>query len=178
MKKLLIILLAVSLSISLILGIALFGQYQTVQKGRADLYRIVVDTCGTAALRLDEHLKTNDREELHITAGMLLVLAGRLDSPLSHAYGVSYKAAYAVTACTFFESPIEELDLPPIARTAEDYTPFTQQEIELLQALRDALRDCADALKTHKEGDIDALNHELEELGRVVNPIRGIYDYE
>lgn len=178
MKKTVNILLVVSLACSLILGIVLFGHYQAVQKGRTDLYRSVVGICGTAALRLDESLKTNDREALHTLAGTLLVQAGRLDAPLSHTYGVSYKAVNGILACSFLFVPIDELGLPPIGRQTKDYTPFTQQEIEILQALRDALRDCVDTLETHKEGDIDALNQALEELARVVNPIRGIYNYE
>lgn len=178
MKKLLIILLAVVFSISLVFGVMLFNHYQKVQKGKTALYRTVVALCSIAAQRLDESLKTNDREALHTLAGTFLVESGRLDAPLSHTYGVSYKAVNGILACSFLSGPIDELGLPPIGRQTKDYTPFTQQEIEILQALRDALRDCVDTLETHKEGDIDALNQALEELARVVNPIRGIYNYE
>lgn len=177
MKKTVNILLVVSLSISLILGIVLFGHYQTVQKGRAGLYRSVMGTCGTAALRLDESLKTNDRADIFMVAGMLLVETGRLDASLSHTYGVSYKATNGILNCgTFLLCPIDAYGLPPIARQTEDYTPFTQQEIEILQALRDALQDCVDTLHANKEGDIDALNQALEELSTVVNSILGLPD--
>lgn len=141
-NKLVIILLIASLAVNLLLGVLLYQAKENDQNRVGSLCGSYTLSCIHASSRLNEAMETNSRQKALMAGHELMQLSDRLlvyqDMDVHYVYGPG-------SLCSLAELIIwgnDEMGIASIGRPDDD-TPFSAQEIEIMEKMSAALKSSA-----------------------------------